>query len=329
MANEVAKQNANTPMLSKYTNTYLGILNNDLTENSVNFDSYSKQCVVSCMQSIFEIVTESNIDMKNIQSNNIKDILTTVACLKINSNAHPKECYLQVRSKKVGNNWTKKLELGIEGDGNDAILRNFGVNVKTVHPYWLVRENDEFEYPSRVGIEVKPPSWVMVDVTSKVDKVVYPIETLDGNITYQIAERNGTKPNLVAHIRNNMMNETFGVCENRYKATDKQKVEIAKKKEEVLEKVLSFETVDEILDCKELKPYISMAWLDSREAMIERKMRNNAIRKFPKDLGSALANKEYNKTDETFIAAQNEIEENENTTDFDEAVQDAECTQID
>ena len=33
-------------------------------------------------------------------------------------------------------------------------------------------------------------------------------------------------------------------------------------------------------------PYVSAAWLDTPEAMIVRKMRNNAIKKFPKNLNS-------------------------------------------
>ena len=41
----------------------------------------------------------------------------------------------------------------------------------------------------------------------------------DGTIDYLIAEREPVKTNLIAHIRNNLMNETFGICENRYKAT--------------------------------------------------------------------------------------------------------------
>ena len=34
--------------------------------------------------------------------------------------------------------------MGIEGDGNDAILSKFGRNVKHVHRHWEVREEDHF-----------------------------------------------------------------------------------------------------------------------------------------------------------------------------------------
>lgn len=94
------------------------------------------------------------------------------------------------------------------------------------------------------------------------------------------------RTNLIAHIRNNLLNETFGICENRYKATPKQKEQIRARKEEVLSAIRECETLEDILRCEAAKPYISAAWLDTPEAMIVRKMRNNAIKKFPKNLNS-------------------------------------------
>ena len=51
---------------------------------------------------------------------------------------------------------------------------------------------------------------------------MYPLQKNDGTIEYHIAEREGVVKNLLAHINNNMMNETFGIAENRYRATAKQ-----------------------------------------------------------------------------------------------------------
>src|SRR5699024_294996 len=115
------------------------------------------------------------------------------------------------------------------------------------------------------------------------DKVVYPVKLKDGTFQYLIAERQSVKINLFTHVRNNLMNETFGICENRYKATDKQLEEIKERKEVIFESLRKCETVEEMLECKEARPYISAAWLDTPESMIVRKMRNNAIKKFKKN----------------------------------------------
>lgn len=48
-------------------------------------------------------------------------------------------------------------------------------------------------------------------------------------------------------------------------------------------------------------PYVSAAWLDTPEAMIVRKMRNNAIKKFPKNLNS-MASSSLLQLDETYKA---------------------------
>lgn len=67
-------------------------------------------------------------------------------------------------------------------------------------------------------------------------RVVYPIEYADGNIEYMVGEREGVLKNLYAHLSNNLMNETFGICENRYKATDAQKKKLSRKSRNYLRK---------------------------------------------------------------------------------------------
>lgn len=123
------------------------------------------------------------------------------------------------------------------------------------------------------------------------------------------------RTNLIAHIRNNLLNETFGICENRYKATPKQKEQIRARKEEVLSAIRECETLEDILRCEAAKPYISAAWLDTPEAMIVRKMRNNAIKKFPKNLNS-MASSSLLQLYETYKTAQEEVRESENSQEF-------------
>lgn len=315
MANEVAKQEMNTK-LSVYANEYTSLMERDFAEHGLQFDDYSKQCVMASMSAIYGLVTSSKEAMENLQGSNLRQVIGQVASLKLNANAVPRECYFQLRSKQDANgSWHKEVELGIEGDGNDAILRQFGVGVKKVHPVWLVKEGDIFVYPKHKGMEMTPPEWEEKGESQRVVRVVYPVEMTDGHVEYLISERESVKTNLFAHVRNSMMNETFGICKDRYKATDAQKADIKAKKNEILDALRKCETIEDMLSCEIAKPYISAAWLDTPEAMIVRKMRNNAIKKYPKDF-NAIASQSLMQMDETYQQVQEEIAENANSEDF-------------
>lgn len=313
---EVAQKQEFTTGLSNWTNTITGLVSRDFEQCGVSYDEYAKQCAMNAMSSIFQLVQNTdNTDMNNLNTSNLREVVAQCASLKLNANAVPREVYFQLRSKQINGQWCKIVEMGIEGDGNDALLRQFGNNVDTVYPVWLVKDGDDFTYPRRRGIEVEPAEWVQKGLSDKTVRVVYPVKLKDGTVDYLIAEREPVRTNLIAHIRNNLLNETFGICENRYKATPKQKEQIKAKKEEILSVVRECETLEDILKCEVAKPYISAAWLDTPEAMIVRKMRNNAIKKFPKNLNS-MASSSLLQLDETYKVAQEEIKENENSQEF-------------
>ena len=314
--NEVAQKQEFTTGLSNWTNTITGLVSRDFEQNGVKYDEYSKQCAMNSMSAIYQLVQNTDkTEMKNLNTSNLREVVAQCASLKLNANAVPREVYFQLRSKQINGQWCKIVEMGIEGDGNDALLRQFGNGIDTVYPVWLVKEEDDFTYPRRRGIEIEPAEWTPKGLSDKTVRVVYPIKLKDGTVDYLIAEREPVRTNLIAHIRNNMMNETFGVCADRYKATPKQKEEIKSKKEEILSVVRSCETLEDILNCEVARPYISAAWLDTPEAMIVRKMRNNAIKKFPKNLNS-MASSSLLQLDETYKASQEEIKENENSQKF-------------
>lgn len=322
---QVVKQEMNTK-LSYYTNQYTGLMERDFTEHGLQFDDYSKQCVMASMSAIYNLVTSSKETMGKLNGSNLRQVIGQVASLKLNANAVPRECYFQLRNKQDANgNWYKEVEMGIEGDGNDALMRNFGVGVKKVYPVWLVKEGDEFTYPKHKGIEITPPEWEEKGFSQRVIRVVYPVEMKDGKMEYMIAERESVKGNLLAHVRNNLLNETFGICENKRKATDKQKAEIKEKKDEIIKALLGCKTLEDMLSCEVARPYMSAAWLETSEAMIVRKMRNNAIKKHPKDLNS-MATQSLIQMDETYQQVQEEIEENANTVPFEEVSTDTEQT---
>lgn len=321
--NEVAQKQEFTTGLSQWTNTITGLVSRDFEQNGVQYDEYSKQCAMNAMGAIFQLVQNTDkVDMNNLNTSNLREVVAQCASLKLNANAMPREVYFQLRSKQVNGQWVKMVEMGVEGDGYDSMLRHFGDNIDTVYPVWLVKECDDFTYPRRRGINVEPAEWTPKGLSDKTVRVVYPIKLKDGSVDYLIAEREPVRTNLIAQIKNNMLNETFGICADRYKATPKQKEEIKVKKAEILSAIRECETLEDILNCEVAKPYISAAWLDTPEAMIVRKMRNNAIKKFPKNLNS-MASSSLLQLDETYKASQEEIAQNENSQEFvveDEAV---------
>lgn len=313
---ELTQKQEFTTSLSEWTNSITGLVVRDFEQCGVMFDDYSKKCAMAAMGSIFQLVqgTEKTT-MKDLNTSNLREIVEQCASLKLNANAVPREVYFQLRSKQINGEWKKVVEMGIEGDGNDALLRQFGNGIQKVYPAWLVKEGDDFTYPKRKGIEIMPPEWEQKGLSEKTVRVVYPIKLDDGTVEYLISEREQVKTNLIAHIRNNMMNETFGICKDRYKATPEQKKEIKAKKEEIMQAVRNCETLEDILKCEAAVPYISAAWLDTPESMIVRKMRNNAIKKYPKNMNQ-MASSSLLQLDDTYKAAQEEIAENENSQEF-------------
>lgn len=328
MANELEVQKINTAV-SQWTNSITSLVTRDFELCGVSFDEYSKQCAMAAMTSIYQLVKDSDKvkDLNSLDTSNLREIVGQAASLKLNANAVPRECYFQLRTKKVGDNYMQVVEMGIEGDGNDAMLRNYGENVDTVYPCWLVKDGDDFSYPKHKGIEMTPPEWEEKGQSQKVIRVVYPLKLKDGTFQYLIAEREGVKVNLFAHVRNNLMNETFGllgmkkdksgksVPRTRYDATPEEKKQIDAKKEEIFDALRKCKTIEDMLACEIAKPFISAAWLDTPESMIVRKMRNNAVKKYRKDFNS-MAKQSFNQLDETYVSVQNEIAENQNSEDF-------------
>lgn len=308
-----------TTAMSWWSNEITSLISRDYEECGVKFDDYSRQCAMEAMSNIFNLVKTSGKDIRKIDTSNLRGIVERCASLKLNANAYPREVYFQTRKLKIGDTYVDSIEMGIEGAGNDALLTNYGKNVEQVYPCWVVKEGDEYIPPRRKGIETTPPEWEEKGLSQRVVRVVYPVKLTDGTIIYLISERESVQINLFAHVRQNLMNETFGICENRYKATEAQKKKIEEKKEEIYEQLRECASLDEMLCCEIAKPYMSGAWLDTPEQMIERKMRNNAIKKYPKNYDS-MANKAFMEMDETYQEAQSEIEENANSVEFVEDV---------
>lgn len=320
----MAEQKQFTTALASVNNAFLPMIERQLTGNGIKMDDYAKQCVVSAISAIHTVLDNQGIAWNNPQldNSNVTQALLSVASLKLNAAASPREVYFQVRNVKKKDKdgkecWSKKVEMGIEGDGNDSILARFGRDVKKVGQFWMVRENDNFEYPKYNGLAFDPPKWTPSG-KGDVVKVVYPIIKNDNTIEFYIGERDDVARNLLAHINSNLMNETFGICVDRFKATPDQKKQIAIKKAEVLKKAKNLGL--ESLDDAELQSWISPAWTEyhSREQMIIRKMRNNIVKKIPKDFGNAFVEMTYSEqSDDTLKSVNQEIKENANSVVID------------
>ena len=328
---QVAEKKAFTTSLSEWSNAMTGLIIEDYKSCGMKMDDYSKECAMEAMTSIFSLVkSDPKINMGNLDTSNLRGIIKRCASLKLNASAYPRECYFQLRSVKVGVDpqtnkdvWQKQVEMGIEGSGYDSLLANYGKDVKQVYPYWVIKEGDVYIPPKHKGLTVTEPEWEEKFLSDKAVRVVYPVKLNDGNITYLSADRDSVKINLMAHVKQNLMNVTFGICADRFKANEKQKAEIKAKKEEILNALRACKTVDEMLKCEIARPYISGAWLDTPESMIVRKMCNNATKKYPKNY-DPMARQAQMEMDEVYQISKNEIEENANSVDFDEDIVDSE-----
>lgn len=280
--------------LAKANDIYMPMIERQMEGNHIDFNDYSKRCVMNAIGTINQVLDKSGLTFSSqeLDQSNLTSILLNVAHLELNAIAQPSECYFQIRNVKTNNKdsngkdiYKKQIEFGIQADGYDAILNRFGRDIKKVYPFWLVREDDKFEYPKYNGLEYVPPQWEPKG-TGEVVRIVYPILYNDDTLHFYIGERADVVKNLLAHINNNLMNETFGIAKSRYDAKPEQLAQINKKKSELKAKAkqLGFGALDD----EELEPYISPSWKEdfSREAMIIRKIRNNIVKKIPKDFGS-------------------------------------------
>lgn len=318
--------------LAKVNDTYLPMITGQLEGNGIRMTDYQKTCVMNAIAEINNTLEAAQSSIKNVDQQTLTQILLQIASLQLNAAATPREVYFQTRKKKVGQDWVVQLEMGIEGDGNDAILAKFGRGVQTVHKFWEVRENDKFVYPRMKGLSMTEPEWEPTG-QGKVVRIVYPITKQSGEIEYLIAEREDVVRNLTAHINNNMMNETFGIAESRYKATPAQKNEIDAKKRE-LKNQMEGKSIEELLDDETFDKYISPAWkeMQSRESMIIRKMRNNVTKKYPKNFENAFLAMTYEEaTNEEVKRLRKDVTETANSIDFEdvEVIDHVEAPEID
>lgn len=276
------------------TNSVIGVIESFSKARSLQLDDYQKTCGVNALNFVANtLVDDISVDLNR---ENVISVVQSLMYLRLNvANG---EVALITRNSKKG----KTLEMQVMGTGYDALLRNFGLNIKKVHNAWLVREHDTYVPSEYVGLNRTEPTWKLggkdKKQRGKLVKVVYPIELKDGTIEYLEGEREDVKISLIAQAKQNMM-----------RAKDKKEAENILRQMEELD-------LDELLDNPEwrdkevvTKVYDNGKYIDgstrifndtytgfSRENMIERKMRNHAIRKYPKNLDNVYIREAYEQT---------------------------------
>lgn len=257
-------------------------------EMGQGFTEYGRQCVINAIANLFMVCKNTGINFGALDISTVKVALQNVGFTELNFNAIPSEAYYDIRKvwtkDKTGKTvCTHNVSVKPQGAGNEKLTRRFGLNVKELKSCILVREGDEFTLPGFDGEKMTPFKWTPKSYDKKVIMVVYPLVKTDGTYEYLIATRESIKPNLIAQIRQNNL--------YTFKTEDGKDVDTAKRDAFYEEVNRAFEemTVDQILADpkwrKELTPTYTSG--GSVEAMILRKMKNNALKNYPREFDSA------------------------------------------
>ena len=270
-----------TSALALTQSNFVAELTNGGLQIDIQYDNYQKLCASNVVAAMLDILKTQGKTFKDIDNANVLQILQQVALLRVNITNVPRECFLELRNSKIGDNWIPKFNLGLEGDGNDKILRKHGNDVKEVRSPWLVKFDDEFTYPSFSGLEIKAPTWTPKSYNGKVRLVCYPVIKKDSSVEWLISERNEVVNNLKAHIANALLGKDYKDI-----------------RQSVIDKMNEIDTLDTLLGNSDFMKYASPAWTNShsQEAMIIRKMRNNATKKYPKNFESVFQKDAYEAT---------------------------------
>jgi len=319
-------------------NQLLSELDKANQEFGANFTPYGKTCAINCIAGIVSFCKSNGIDIGKIDPTLLRLQVQNVGFTELNYASIPSEIYFDLRKttiKDKGNQEKEVYTIAIkpQGAGNEKLVRKYGVGLKKgsgLHNAILIREGDEFIMPQFNGMEMTPPIYKpqLKNANNKVIAVVYPAEKEDGSVEYLIATRDSVKANIIAQIRQNTLyaftEEKEYTAKNGAKYTKK---EVNKEKrdkfyDEINKKAESM-TLDEMLADEELLKYINPTYTSggSKEQMIMRKMKNNALKNYPKEydnsyITNAVKNM-FEENDESVLERKNVVEKVEKELDED------------
>jgi hypothetical protein len=264
----------------------------------LDFNDYQKQCVFNAIRTIDPMVKANGYSLAQFDQDNVILVLQQVAFLKLNPSANPRECYFIVRKNKdkQGNELAPILEFGIEGAGNDVILTEFGRDVKEVKSY-IVYEGDEFTEGYMDGWDVILPKYKRTFKTNQPKMAVYLVKRLNDEIDVLYATLDDVKKSLLAGAKQN------GADDDLLREIEKVDVYTLlndpKWLKRTIKKSYSYKGKDGKTYEKQYEsPLFNPSYTapNSRDNMIERKLRNHATRKYPKNFNQTNVKTLYEET---------------------------------
>ena len=251
---------------------------------------YGRQCVINAIGNLVTYCRTNGVQFGLIDPTMVKIALQNVGFTELNFAATPAEAYFDLRKTVFEDGKGNKVNgytiaVKPQGAGNEKLTRRFGVNVKELKPAWLIREGDEFTYPSFNGLHMTPPKWTPKSYDKKIIMVCYPLVLKDDSVEYLIATREGIKPNLIAQVRQNNLYTFKKKNSKGYEVTDTEaRDKFYDEVNEIFEKL----TVDEILADPRWREQLTPTYTSggSKEAMVLRKMKNNALKNYPREFAT-------------------------------------------
>lgn len=270
-----------------------------------DYTPYGKQCVINAVAGLVAYCRQNSVSLSDIDPIMMRLSLQNVGYVELNYAAIPSEVYFDIRKIKVkvkneNNEETEKemiqATIKPQGAGNEVLVRKYGVGVKEktgLHSAILIREGDKFVMPIYNGLTITPPVYEpkLENANNKVIALMYIVEKVDGSVEYLITTREGIKPNLIALVRQNALykfkKEVVGKNGKKYYEIDYEKRDAFY--QEVNEEFAKL-SVDEILNDQRWSDYINPTYTSggSKEQMVIRKMKNNALKNYPKEYDNAF-----------------------------------------
>ena len=328
--NEVVKTNKNEVALTgglALQTRLLDELDKANQEFDAKFTDYGRTCAINAIAGLVMFCKQNDIDMQSIDPTLLRLQIQNVGFTELNYASIPSEIYFDLRKStkwvEEVNKETGEIEkeektfysvtIKPQGAGNEKLVRKYGVGLKKgtgLHNAILIREGDEFQMPQYNGITITPFIYKpkLENANNKVIAVCYPVEKEDGSVEYLIASRDSVRANIIAQVRQNAMYADDFYDKEEYTAKNGKKYTRKKINKERRDKfydrvneIASNKSVDELLVDEELLPYINPTYTSggSKEQMIMRKMKNNALKNYPKEYdNSYVANAVQNMFEE-------------------------------
>ena len=281
--NEITKQPAT---MQEYQALVVNELSTTMQSMGCELSPYGKKCALNSVAGAISFLKGQGKTLKDVNATLFKLSIQSAALLELNYASVPSEIYFDLRGDV--------LTIKTQGAGNEKLVRRYGVGIAKdgLKTPWLVREGDEFTYPSYNGLEITPPTWKPKSYSNKVILIVYPVQKSDGSVEYLISSRDDVAHNLVAQIRQNSL-YSFTKKDRDGKTIWNQKTHRQEIDEAARQKFydsLNDRTLDDLLSDETLKEYINPTYMSSgsKEQMIIRKMKNNALKNYPREYDNSL-----------------------------------------